>query len=138
MDFSIDFSIDLASPLPLYAQIKEQIKFALASGRIKKGNKLPSVREVSKELRINPNTVVQAYKELEYENILFTKKGQGTFISMNAPEITEKDRVKILSKQMEQVVAKAKKIGSNRKELTLILVQSADKLDFDKKEDSNG
>lgn len=133
----MDFIIDLASTTPLYAQIKEQIIYAFASGRIKKDEKLPSVREVSKELRINPNTVVQAYKELEYEKIVFTKKGQGTFISPEAPEMTATERKKLLSGNMDKVVVKAKQIGSNRKELSNILEQSSDKLEFDIREGNN-
>jgi GntR family transcriptional regulator len=133
----MDFIIDLASATPLYAQIKEQIVFALASGRLNREDKLPSVREVSKELRINPNTVVQAYKELEYEKIVFTKKGQGTFICPDAPEISSKERKKILSGNMDKVVVKAKQIGSNRNELSHILEQSADRLEFDIREVKN-
>lgn len=133
----MDFLIDLASATPLYAQIKEQIIYALASGRIKRDDKLPSVREVSKELRINPNTVVQAYKELEYEKVVFTKKGQGTFISPDAPKMSSKKRNKILLGNMDKVVVKAKQIGSSRKELSNILEQSSNRLKFDMLEAKN-
>lgn len=109
--------VDFASSTPLYAQLKEQVLYSIASGKIKSGSKLPSVREVSTELRINPSTVTQAYRELEYEKIIFTKKGQGTFVSENSVQMSSKEKEQILNQVIEKVIIKAHHLGTNSNDL---------------------
>lgn len=65
--------------LPIYLQIINYLKRKITSGEISGGDKLPSVRELSSKLKVNPNTVQRAYQELERENLVFTKRGMGTF-----------------------------------------------------------
>ena len=105
--------VDFSSSTPLYAQLKEQILYSIASGQIKSGSKLPSVREISTELRINPSTIIQAYRELEYEKIIFTKKGQGTFVSENSPNMSVEERNQILISAIEKVIIKAHHLGTD-------------------------
>ncbi len=66
---------------PIYLQIMEEIKREIARGRLKGGEKLPSVRDLAKEIEVNPNTVARAYLELEREGVLVSKRGQGTFVT---------------------------------------------------------
>lgn len=66
---------------PIYLQIVELIKRNVASGELNKGMKLPSVREMSAELGVNPNTLQRAYTELEKQGITYTKRGMGSFVS---------------------------------------------------------
>ncbi len=75
--------------LPIYVQIKNLIKKKIASGELKKGEKLPSVREFSTKLKTNPNTVQRAYSELEREDLVFTQRGLGTFVSEDEKTILE-------------------------------------------------
>src|ERR1019366_10469821 len=71
--------IDPRSPTPIYAQIAERVRVAVAAGELAKGDSLPSVRALATRLRVNPATVVQAYRELEQENLLEMRQGAGTF-----------------------------------------------------------
>ena len=73
-------SIDSRSPTPLYAQIAMRVRVAIASGELPKGAALPSVRTLASQLRVNPATVVQAYRELESEGLVATRHGAGTFV----------------------------------------------------------
>ena len=72
--------IDPRSPTPLYEQIASRVRVAVAAGDFHAGDALPSVRELSRQLRLNPATVVQAYRELEADGFVETKRGAGTFI----------------------------------------------------------
>lgn len=72
--------IDPRSPTPLYAQIAARIRVAVASGEIRAGDALPSVRGLAERLRLNPATVVQAYRELEQDGFVEMRRGAGTFI----------------------------------------------------------
>ncbi len=83
LTFTIDFSI------PLYEQIVEQIRHAVARGEIKLGTKLPSVREMAQKLKINPSTVVRAYLELEHEGLCEKRRGQGTFITTSEKKVKD-------------------------------------------------
>jgi len=73
---------------PIYLQVIEAIKKAIIRGELKPGDKIPSVRELAQELRINPNTVQKAYQELEREGITFTRRGQGNFVTEDQDKIT--------------------------------------------------
>ena len=69
-----------SSGIPLYLQLVEQLKHALATGAIRAGDQLPSVRRMAEDLLINPNTVVRAYRDLEAEGIVVLKHGSGVFV----------------------------------------------------------
>ena len=69
------------SGLPIYMQIVEIIKSRIVTGILKSGEKLPSVRDLATELKVNPNTIQRSYAELERQNIVFTQRGMGTFVT---------------------------------------------------------
>jgi GntR family transcriptional regulator len=75
------FHLDLKSGVPVYRQIVDQVRGAIAAGSLGDGDQLPTVRQLAVDLAINPNTVVRAYRELEYGGLLETHQGTGTFIS---------------------------------------------------------
>ena len=77
----IKFVLDYSSGVPVYRQIIDQIIFGIASGQLKLGEQLPTVRALAVELKVNLNTVSKAYKELEIKDILETQQGTGTFIN---------------------------------------------------------
>lgn len=81
LSFRIDFS------QPLYEQILDEIRSAIAKGEIKLGDKIPSVRELAHELRINPNTVMRAYQELERDGLTEKRRGQGTFVTTSREHV---------------------------------------------------
>lgn len=90
----IHFKLDPRAGTPFYRQIIDQIKFGIASGQLKIGEQLPTVRSLAVDLKINLNTVAKAYKELEIQNILETQQGTGTFISEIEIEISPKEKEK--------------------------------------------
>jgi GntR family transcriptional regulator len=92
----IQFILDPKAGVPFYRQIIDQIKYGIASGRLKAGEQLPTVRALAVELKVNLNTIAKAYKELEIQNVLETQQGTGTFISSITVQITEKERDKKL------------------------------------------
>jgi GntR family transcriptional regulator len=82
----MEFSLDQANGVPVYRQIIRQIEHGVLSGRLKAGNKLPTIRSLAVALKINPNTIAKAYGELEIRGILTTQVGSGTYISDKKPE----------------------------------------------------
>jgi GntR family transcriptional regulator len=90
----VDFSLDLASGVPTYLQLVQQVERALRLGYLVPGDQLPKVRDVVAKLAINPNTVLKAYKALEMKGLAVGRPGQGTFIvgtlsQVALPELTE-------------------------------------------------
>lgn len=77
------FTLDNNSGVPIYRQIMDQIRHGIASGRLRPGEQLPTVRALAVDLKVNPNTVIKAYSLLEQQGVLTTEQGSGTFV---APE----------------------------------------------------
>jgi GntR family transcriptional regulator len=75
------YHVDPHSGIPIYIQLKEQIKKAAASGLLSEGQQLPSVRDLALKLTVNPNTVAKVYQELERDGVIETARGLGTFIA---------------------------------------------------------
>jgi GntR family transcriptional regulator len=81
----ISFVLENASGAPIYRQIIQQIEYAILSGRLKAGDRLPTIRALAVELKANPNTIAKAYGELEIRGILATQVGSGTYVSGKNP-----------------------------------------------------
>src|SRR5579862_9146411 len=86
------FRLDGHSGVPVYRQLIDQVQGAIASGVLKPGDQLPTVRLVAVELAINPNTVMRAYREMEIRGILDTQQGTGTFIADRQIEISKEEK----------------------------------------------
>jgi GntR family transcriptional regulator len=95
------FALDLASGVPVYRQIMDQVRGGIASGSLKAGDQLPTMRQLSVDLAVNPNTVLRAYRELELGGLLETHQGTGTFISQKKPKKDDVER----ERQLAQIVA---------------------------------
>ena len=111
------FRLDLTSGVPVYRQIIDQVHAARASGELKAGEQLPTMRQLAVDLSINPNTVVRAYRELELTGILTTHQGTGTFASDKPMERTDAEREKKLDQIVADVIARAGREGFTVKEL---------------------
>jgi GntR family transcriptional regulator len=83
------FGIDSADRTPVYAQLERGIRSAMAAGRLKAGDQLPTVRQLAVHLRVNANTVAKVYAFLEREGVLETRRGVGTFIAARTPSRQE-------------------------------------------------
>jgi GntR family transcriptional regulator len=88
----IEFKLDPRSGVPYYRQIIDQIRYGISAGQLKVGEQLPTVRALSVELSVNPNTISKAYRELEIKNVLETQQGTGTFIGAAEVRIPEEER----------------------------------------------
>lgn len=113
----MEFLIDTKSGIPIYRQIIEQIKFAIARGDMVPGRQLPTVRQLAVDLAINPNTVIRAYRELEIEGVLETQQGSGTFVGRDKPEIDKIEKQRMLDQILTEMLARASAYGFSLKEL---------------------
>ena len=89
----LKYSINLDSPIAVYVQIENLVQFAIAAGKLEPGDTLPSVRDMSGMLQINPNTVTKAYRDLELMQLVHTRRGVGVTIAEKAPNLC-RDRVR--------------------------------------------
>ncbi|MBI1898595.1 MAG: GntR family transcriptional regulator [Acidobacteria bacterium] len=106
-DGGFRFRLDGASGVPVYRQLIDQVMVAIASGALKGGDQLPTVRQLAVDLSINPNTVVRAYKELEIRGTLATQQGTGTFITAKKVRQDEAQRQRRLTQLVSDLVARA-------------------------------
>ena len=110
-------SIDIHSSVAVYVQIENHVQFAISSGRLKAGDQLPSVRELSERLGVNPNTVAKAYRDLEVMGLLYTRRGMGVFVNKNIELKCREDCRRRIIGRLHEVVAEAKAAGMVRREI---------------------
>lgn len=115
--------IDARISTPIYEQIIIGIKELIIKDILKSGDKLPSVRELSSLLTINPNTVSKAYMELEKENIVEVIKGKGTFVSSNYGKNISQEKLSKLMLDFRRIILEANYLGLEEKDLISILSQ---------------
>ncbi len=110
-------SIDPSSGLPIYLQIAQQIKTAVAMGRLQPEDPLPSVRQLAVELAVNPNTVARAYLDLEIEGVIYKRQGAGTFVSSQVVEMSKAERRRLLNELLEMALVEGVNLGLQEGEL---------------------
>lgn len=121
----MEFRINKSAELPIYQQLKEQIRYFLLSGALQPGTRVPPPKDLGAYLQINKNTVIAAYKELEQEGFLVTRQGQGTYVSESLPSLPEPDSSRALLQVAAEAIAKAKALGFQPADLyTVILNQT--------------
>jgi len=101
------FQIDFKSGKPVYLQLVDQVRYAAASGALRPGEPLPSIRPLAEELHLNRNTIAKAYSELENQNIIETIPGKGCFLKENNTPFTKAVRQKLLQIEIDQAVVTA-------------------------------
>jgi GntR family transcriptional regulator len=111
------FELDLKSGVPVYRQIIDRVQSAMASGALRSGDRLPTVRQLAVDLSVNPNTVVRAYRELELTGALMTQQGTGTFVADRKIEQSDADRERKLNQLLGEFVARAGREGFTVKDL---------------------
>jgi DNA-binding transcriptional regulator YhcF (GntR family) len=109
--------LDLRSGVPVYRQIIDQVRAGVASGALRAGNQLPTVRQLAVDLTVNPNTVLRAYRELELGGLLETQQGTGTFITEKKVKQDEAERSRQLNQIVGEFLARAGAAGFTAKEL---------------------
>jgi len=122
--FSRRFHLDLRADSPIYQQIVDQIKAQIASGALKPGDQLPTVRALAADLRINFNTVARAYRMLDEERIISTQQGRGTYITEKPPpKVTERMRRESLETLARRYISEATRLGFTDSEIRQMVVE---------------
>lgn len=116
--------VDPTLPTPIWSQIDEAVRYLVASGALHPGEVVPSVRDLARELRINPNTVAKAYQRLVEGGILESRRGEGTFVAQDPPAIPPAERARLLREGALRLATLAVNLGATRAEATSAL-QSA-------------
>jgi len=118
----MDLEIDFRSGIPIYLQVVERIKERIASGWLKPGDQLPTVRSLALELRVNFNTVARSYRILDETGIISTQQGRGTYVlNIPPPEVSDKIRLKALKELTRRYLADAERLGASPEELSQTL-----------------
>ena len=118
---------------PIYAQVVNQIKLLVASERLAVGEQLPAVRRLAEQLVINPNTVARAYRELENEGVVKSKRGAGVFVSGESSPLSRKEKTRILTERIDVLLTEAKQLGVEVATLVGLLEQRAKTFEKGKK-----
>ena len=121
-------NIDPHSGLPVYRQMIDQIKYYVASGALKAGDQLPSVRELAQRLTINPTTVVKAYSELEHEQVIEIRHGKGAFVSQPNSTASEFQKDKVVRRLARQLAVEAQQIGADHEFVTRVFDEEWEQL----------
>jgi GntR family transcriptional regulator len=109
--------VDTDSTVPIFEQIISEVKAAVAREAAVPGEMIPSVRQMAAQVLVNPNTVARAYRELEREGIVYTRKGLGVFISDGAAKLSRHDRRDEVERRFAELVAEARRAGLSDTEL---------------------
>ena len=111
------------SGVPLYVQLQQQLQQRILTGQLVHGTQLPSVRDLSAELHINPLTVTKVYQILEREGFVETRRGLGTFVAHESPALKVDARRRQIDPAVEQLVTAALHLGLDEKEVQGLLAE---------------
>jgi GntR family transcriptional regulator len=118
--------VDTSSFVPIYEQINKELKKEIFRGDLKPNDPLPSIRDLATELLINPNTVARAYRELEKEGFIYTRKGKGCYVSDDSTKLMIEERKMILTQSFDEMIQDAKKFGLNPEEIEKLFAERLD------------
>jgi GntR family transcriptional regulator len=123
------FHIDPAGGLAVYDQIVRQMKYAIADGGVLEGELVPSVRELARELAINPNTVARAYRQLQESNVLEPVRGRGLAVLRGAHDKCQAERIALIGARLLETLFEASRSGLDRAEIETLVEQSLQEID---------
>ena len=121
METTMFFEINPSNGVPVYEQVARQITFAIASGAIEPGEMIPSVREMARELAINPNTVARAFRDLQDSEIIQTVRGTGLAVTKSAKAKCTAARTKLIRERIRNVLDEARQSQLTDAELVKIV-----------------
>lgn len=119
---TIQFRLDRSSGVPPYRQLVDQVRQALRLGILRPGDQLPTVREVVKQIAINPNTVHRAYRDLEHQGLTEGRPGSGTFVRRSLSKVPEEQPA--LLRQIEEWVCSAREVGLGDEAISALIAQA--------------
>ncbi len=121
------FQIETANGVPVYEQVVRQVTFAVANGSLSSGELIPSVRQLARELAINPNTVARAIRELQERGVLEPIRGTGMVVTEKAKSLCRSDRTRVLRERFAAVIEEAAQTRLSRPEILQIFQSELDK-----------
>jgi GntR family transcriptional regulator len=127
----MQFQIETSGREPIYRQLARQIREAIATGKLAGEERLPSVRELSRTLVLNPNTIARVYTELEREGILCTRQGQGVFVAKPRMELTKKARRDRLLSTLDRFLTEAVHLGFAAAEVVDMVRERTERFQWD-------
>jgi GntR family transcriptional regulator len=122
------FKIDSSSPKPVYQQLIDQVKYAVATGRLADGDRLDPIRDVAIQTRVNRNTIARAYMELEREGVIRTRTGQGSFVCGDGQAVGKARARKILADEIDDLLAQAHQFRLSEDEVLELLRERLEKV----------
>ena len=124
---NFEIKIDTSSAVPVYEQIKRRIKFLIISNFLEEGDALPSIRDLAAKLKVNPNTVVKAYYQLEVEGFIKAKPGSMYFVSVDRKKL-KKEKQSLFRKELEEFLSKATRMGYSLQDVLQALKEMYEEL----------
>lgn len=121
-------TIEHNSGVSVSAQIVGQIKYMVVSGQLKPGERIPSVRALASQLKLNPTTVARIYRLLEAEEIIFTQAGRGTFITQGRSSLTLTEKRRQILARVRDLVVESCRIGLDYGELKRLMESEIDRI----------
>lgn len=112
-----EIKVDVKSALPVYEQIKRAIKLVILSGRLEEGDQLMSIRELALKLKINPNTIIKVYTQLEMEGFVLSRPGAGYFVKFDGKKI-QKERRELFEQSTDEYISKVTDMGYSLEDIT--------------------
>lgn len=120
MATAIDWTLDFSSGIPVYKQIINFIYYEIGSGNFRIGDRLPTIKELTEKLNVNPNTVAKAYRELDMKGVITSKRGMGCFISAllgGRPNWSDKEKEIKMDELFGKLISEASAFGITEKEI---------------------
>jgi GntR family transcriptional regulator len=124
MSGRFQFCVNPTGPISVYMQIENQVRFAIASGELKSGDPLPSVRDLASMLQVNPNTVTKAYRDLEITGLVGGRRGVGVTVLANAREASRKQTETMVQDHLRDAIAECVAAGLIPSRITKIVSES--------------
>lgn len=123
------FTVDPRSGVPLYLQLIEQVKRAVALGALAAGEQLPTVKALALDLTINPNTVARVYRELERDGVIETSPGRGSFVRADGDPASDSRRMvgQVAEQSLADAIREARSLGLGRGDVETLLAQLLDR-----------
>ncbi len=124
------FQLNFKAGKPVYVQVVDQVKSAAASGALRAGEPLPSIRPLAEELRVNRNTIAKAYAELESQGVIETVAGKGCFVSSNSSPLRKAARLELVSQDIDQAVIQAHHLQVGKAEFLRLAEDRFDEFEY--------
>ena len=115
--------------VPIYQQIASQIKYLIASSRLRPNDQLPSVRKLAEQLLVNPNTVARAYRELEAVGVVVSRRGAGVFVTAGQSPLARREQNRIINNRIDALLTEARQLDVDLETLIKILRQRDHQMD---------